>query len=159
MKRQDLLPLRIGMTMLSVVAAAVIFRNSMQNADLSSVESGAVLQFINTLLGKLKIDLVLDDHIVRKTAHFVEYFILGGLLSGTAYAYALKLKGMFFAALPIGLIVAVCDELIQVSSPGRSCQISDIALDFSAVVTAAVILSLILMIHNRRRAKKEGLKT
>ena len=158
MKRQYLLPLQIGMTMLSIAAVAVIFRNSMQNADISSIESEAVVRIIKTVFRTFGADVAPTDHAVRKAAHFIEYFILGGLLSGTAYAYALKLKGMLIAALPIGLIVAVCDELIQSGVAGRSCQISDMALDFSAVVTAAVIMAVILTAVKRRRTKKEGLE-
>ena len=155
MKRHDLLPLRIGMTLLSVLAVAVIFRNSMQDAELSSLESGSILALITKLLESLRLDVAINEHIIRKTAHFVEYFILGGLLSGTAYAYTLKLKGLL-AAPPIGLIVAVCDELIQDGVPGRSCQISDMALDFSAVVTAAGIFAIILAIRNKRVNQRKG---
>jgi VanZ family protein len=154
MKRNDLLPLRIGMTMLCVLTAAVIFRNSIQDAELSSIESGSLLESLGALLRAVHIDIAITDHLIRKTAHFVEYFILGAVLSGTAYAYALTLRGMFAGALPVGLAVAVCDELIQTTAPGRSCEITDMALDFSAVVTAAAIMSIILAIYRRHKVKE-----
>ena len=51
----------------------LIFRNSMDPADISSKKSGAVLLILNKLLfgGKA----VLTEHIVRKLAHFAEYTI------------------------------------------------------------------------------------
>ena len=52
----------------------------------------------------------------------------------------------------IGLAAAICDELIQLTSPGRSCQISDMLLDFCGVLAGALILMLVFrIIINRHR--------
>ena len=49
----------------------LIFANSLDPADVSSVKSGTVLQFLNHLLFADR--AVLTEHIVRKLAHFTEY--------------------------------------------------------------------------------------
>jgi len=127
----------------------------MMDADESSRQSGTLLDAVNSLLRSIGLG-ELTDHFIRKTAHFVEYFVLGGTLSGAVYSYTFSVKRMLPIALPIGLAVAVCDELIQTTSPGRSCEIADMALDFSAVVTAAVIMSVIFAVYRRHMVKKEG---
>lgn len=53
----------------------LIFRNSMDPADISSEKSGAVLLILNKLLFAGK--AVLTEHIVRKLAHFAEYTVAG----------------------------------------------------------------------------------
>ena len=52
----------------------------------------------------------------------------------------------------IGLIIAVCDELIQLTSPGRACQLADMLLDLCGVLTGALIILLIFRKSKMRRA-------
>ncbi|HBE14760.1 MAG TPA: hypothetical protein DCY72_00720, partial [Ruminococcaceae bacterium] len=56
--------------------------------------------------------------------------------------------------------VAVIDEIIQLFPAGRSCQVSDMLLDFCGVAFAAVIVMLIIpAIENNRRKKRNGQST
>ena len=120
-------------------------------------------------------------HLVRKAAHFTEFMVLGCLLCATVGVYlALRKTRKTGKVQPntdntgpetdrasggsarillqpcisagIGLIIAVCDELIQLTSPGRACQISDMLLDFCGTVTGALILLLIFTILRQRKA-------
>ena len=154
MKSKRNILLRLILTALSAAAVIFIFYNSSVDADASSEQSGFVLKWLSGLLNSLGFKVELTEHFVRKTAHFIEYFVLGGLLSGAAYSYVLSRKRMLFIALPAGLAVAVCDELIQTGSAGRSCEIKDMALDFSAVLCAALILCLMIYLVKRRKKKK-----
>ena len=155
MSKRKLLWVRIILTALGVLAVGFIFCNSMMDADESTVQSDATMGWLSGLLKSLGFkDIEMTSHFIRKTAHFVEFFTMGALLSGAVYSYVLSVKRMLLIALPLGLAVAVCDELIQLGSAGRSCEIGDMALDFSAVLTAALILSLILICVKKRKAKK-----
>ena len=154
MKKNRLIVLRIVLTALTAAMIGFIFLNSMKNADDSSAQSGALLARINGVLHWLGISRELSQHFIRKTAHFTEYFVLGSLLCATAYAYVRRRGRMLCIALPAGLCTAVIDELIQSGSAGRSCEIADMALDFSAVVTASLIAVLILYLRRRRKGKK-----
>ncbi len=118
--------------------------------------SGTVREFINGILRSLGLPFILDEFIVRKLAHFTEYAILGALLSVTVYLYAAKRLRTWLVTLVIGAGVAVCDELIQTLSAGRSCQVTDMLIDFSGVMLASLVIQLILFLIYRNRKKKEG---
>ena len=144
--------LRIVLTLLSVAAVSFIFYNSSLTADDSTVRSSGLREWFNDLLRSLGIGWEITEHLTRKTAHFVEFFTLGALLSATALAYVPKGKSLY-AALGAGIAVAVTDELIQTGSTGRSCQVSDMLLDASAVLTAVLAAALIRRLYRRRKAK------
>ena len=106
-----------------------IFSNSLDVADVSSEKSTAVLQFLNGLLfgGYPR----LTEHIVRKLAHFSEY-ALAGLLGGVCILPGKKVRFLWLVvALAAGLLVALCDETIQLFVPGRSGQVLDVWIDFA----------------------------
>ena len=60
-------------------------------------------------------------------------------------------------AVPLGALTAVCDELIQTMSEGRACQITDMLIDTSGVLTGTLIV--LLMITLIIRSKKNKIKT
>ena len=155
MKKRRLTVLRVVLTVLCVAIVSFIFYHSSLDAADSTVQSDSVKDGLLELLRALGIHIELTDRIVRKTAHFVEYFALGGMLSLTAFAYLLRRGRMLLLALSLGAAVAVVDELIQTGSAGRSCEIGDMALDFSAVLTAALIVTAILTLIKRHREKKQ----
>lgn len=106
-----------------------IFSNSLDVADVSSEKSTAVLQFLNGLLfgGYPR----LTEHIVRKLAHFSEYAV-AGLLGGVCILQGKKVRSPWLiVALAAGLLVALCDETIQLFVPGRSGQVLDVWIDFA----------------------------
>ena len=82
-----------------------------------------------------------DPHaLVRKLAHFTEYFILGGLLY---LDWRLLNRGRVILPLGAGLIFAAADEYLQTFIPGRGGEILDTLLDFcgvAAAFTAALLL-------------------
>ena len=156
MKKTKLTAARIVMTILTVAAVGFIFGNSLMNADDSSAESGRILGFINGILRSMNAGFELSEFIIRKAAHFTEFAVLGALLSVTFRLYVQKpLKAALLAA-SAGLCTAVCDELIQMSSSGRSCEIRDMLIDFSGVVSAALIVFLILRLKDRRKKNERS---
>lgn len=99
--------------------------------------------------------------IVRKTAHFLEYFILGALAAITAFTfkknsiYPKMLASALFSAL-----YAVSDEVHQYFVPGRACRILDIGIDFAGSICAIVLMTIIILVAKRHKsggfnAKKE----
>lgn len=154
MKDKKLLTARIVLTALSVSAVCFIFGNSLMNAEESSELSGDVIEFINWILCSLNINIPLDENVLRKAAHFTEFTVLGVLLSVTVYLYVHKRLRSFLTALPIGAVVAVCDELIQTISEGRSCEVRDMLIDISGVLTGALIVMLIITLRIRGKNKK-----
>ncbi|MDO4748090.1 MAG: VanZ family protein [Eubacteriales bacterium] len=142
--------------MLTLSMITFIFVNSSFDANVSSQHSLGVREWINSIFSSLNIDIVLTDHVVRKCAHFAEYFVLGTLLFFTARAYLKKLLTVTLVSVLTGLLVAVIDEIIQLFSKGRSCQFSDVMLDLSAVICASIILFLIYKLVNKRSKRDKG---
>lgn len=155
MSRKRLI-ISIVLTILTLLLLFFIFYHSSMNADDSGQESTGVMEFINDFFKKLGLGISFTDHIVRKIAHFTEYFVLGALLCCTAFSYTLKLKVSLIFSPIFGLITAVLDELSQKLSVGRSAQVSDVILDFCGVLTAAIVTGFfIYMIFQRRNKRKK----
>ncbi|MEA4831502.1 MAG: VanZ family protein [Oscillospiraceae bacterium] len=127
---------------------AFIFSNSLKPSKVSQNQSD---RYSN------KITLFINEHvspsrpvseetvslIIRKTAHFTEFLILGFLLSASAASFV-SARPAFIITLTAGAISAISDEIIQLYVPGRACMVSDMLIDFSGVLTASLLLFFIL---------------
>ena len=153
--------LRYLFAVLAIAWACVIFALSARNADLSTEDSHGIGHIIGRILYSdfeewpdYKQEAFEDsvEHPVRKTAHVTEYIILGIFLAGAFYR---KQKGAvrFNVLVPftVGALYAVSDEIHQYFVPGRSMQISDMAIDFVGVLIGVVI---VVYIYHRRNLKK-----
>ena len=78
----------------------------------------------------------LDEHHIRKLAHFLEFALLGLLLCRSFSACGVKNFTATGYILFLGLLAAVVDEYIQSFSPGRGSMVKDVLLDFSGVFCA-----------------------
>lgn len=125
-------------TLIPVVAIMlIIFLLSAQNGTQSSGTSGYVGRFVLSIvepefeqLSKAEQDILVDSfqHIIRKTAHFLEYAALGFFLMLHIRARGISRMGWLWA-LGIGVLYAVTDELHQFLVGTRSGQVSDVLLD------------------------------
>ena len=136
---------------------AFIFFQSALPADLSSQESGRVVDLIIRLFqGILPIDRQTMVFIVRKGAHFTEYTILGGFLvpavkewmavDTTPVPVAMERITAWLA----GTLYAVTDEIHQFYVPGRSCELRDIGIDSCGVLAGVLVVSLLMRSKERR---------
>jgi len=138
---------------LLILHCGLIFFFSSQNAESSSGMSKGLLRMILELTPVVKNFsepmFLATEHIVRKTAHFVLYLILG------IYAYlsaeSVDLKRKLFPALLFCLLYAATDEFHQLFSAGRSGQISDVLLDFCGSAAGVGITVFV-----KKKLKKEG---
>lgn len=126
----------------------LIFVNSMDPADVSSVKSGTVLQFLNHLLFADR--AVLTEHIVRKLAHFTEY-AGAGVLGWMAFSQWIQGRGQrMIDTCFAGVLIAFCDETIQLFVPGRSGQVSDMWIDVSGYLLGTVCMLVLLQRQKSR---------
>jgi VanZ family protein len=94
-------------------------------------------------------------HLIRKSAHFTEYFILGLLIlrgiragrPGTRFAWAL-------AAIAIVACYASLDELHQRFVPGRTAAVGDVLIDTSGGVAAQAVAALLMLWGHVRQKQK-----
>jgi VanZ family protein len=96
--------------------------------------------------------------LIRKSAHFIEYFILSLLVlrgiragrPGTRFAWAL-------VVIAVVACYASLDELHQRFVPGRTAAVGDVLIDTSGGITGQVVAALVMLLgHVRERRKLES---
>ena len=113
---------------LTIAWSLFIFSFSMQSGEESSQISGGVVSMLIGLF--FSHDFAYIDQLeffIRKLAHFTEYFVLGVLVLQTLKQT--KCPKQVLVSLVICVLVASCDETIQLFSGGRSGKVVDVLLD------------------------------
>lgn len=126
---------------------AVIFWLSSRTAAESAEQSGSVLSWIINIFG----DGIFTDFLVRKSAHCLEYTGLCFLMN-FSLLYTRSKKSPALAVLFTSLY-AVTDEIHQIFVDGRSCQISDWAIDTMGAVIGTIGFLIIILIIERIKKK------
>lgn len=153
---------RIVIAVFLICWMAVIFAFSAQPAKHSTdVSDGFVTATITVFYPEF--DNLTDEtqaditdkltYVIRKTAHFSEYFILGvlaSLFSVTFKKYNIIGKGV--ASAVFCGVYAASDELHQFYVPGRACRLTDVLIDFTGALTAVLLVILVAL----KKAKKFG---
>ena len=151
---------RMAAALLTIAFIGVIWGHSMMPGSTSSGESGYITNLLNSIFGYEAV----SEHLVRKVAHFTEYFLLNvlclmNLLFCNNYTpfkevkpnflcFALaffKYLVRFLPALYVCLFVAVADESIQLFTVGRNGAILDIWIDHIGSITGYVVGILVYM--------------
>ncbi len=146
------------------VWAVTIFCFSAQNADKSSDTSGSIVEKIVTVIYPDYEDISVSAQtqitdivtlLVRKAAHFSEYFILGLLSFWAAISFektGIKLSSL----LSVGFCVlySISDEIHQYFVPGRACRFIDICIDAAGSISAVIIFAAILNALLKARGAK-----
>ena len=163
-------------TILAGAIMAFIFLQSALPADLSSQESGVIvdliMRFFESILPVGREEVVFA---VRKGAHFTEYLILGAVLAqavkewnsesklsgvpsgaGAAPDPRMSAAGGALAAWLIGTVYAVTDEFHQSFVPGRSCELRDVMIDSCGVLTGVLLATLVGWIRAQRKGEAGG---
>ncbi len=140
-------------SVLTLSFTAFIFSNSLLVAEESAARSGRFIPFLQKLLESIGIDATPDSisFFIRKTAHFLEYFILSALVSGTVLSATDK--QIFLSLAPIySLIIAITDEFVmQAVTEGRSPEWRDVSIDTIGALLAAAVILLFLKLTKRNR--------
>ena len=128
----------------ALVFTGFIFYNSSLPAPVSDETSYFfvdLVAWINAFLDK-PVPLPVMNHYIRKTAHFTEYFVQALLLCNAFQTDRADRQNSHSCILLLSLLTAVLDEYIQLFSPGRSGQVTDIMLDFSGAFTGWLAFQL-----------------
>lgn len=93
--------------------------------------------------------------IVRKTAHFSEYFVLGilGFLVANTYQ-KYKFSVRILSAIVFCVLYAVSDEAHQFFVPGRACRFFDVCIDTAGSVAAIALLAVVL--YRKKISNRSG---
>lgn len=140
--------------MMLVLLLGFIWGHSLQNGASSQAESQSVLHLALARWGNLPGMGYLNFYTIRKLAHLTEFAALGMVLSGLA---GLQEKRSLFSVPCWGACVGAVDEGIQLFSPGRSAQVSDVVLDTCGVLAGALMLRLVYwLVWGKRTKEKDG---
>lgn len=146
-----------------IIWMVVIFGFSNQNVvsslSLSDKVASKVIDVVVKVKGKEitsqeKAKMVKNTRlIVRKTAHFTEYFILGILVFKIFEMYGVK-RTLVYAVL-FCFLYACSDEFHQLFSDGRSAKILDVLIDTSGSVLSIGCLQFMKKRKLRMNKEKE----
>lgn len=146
---------RIIFIILSVLMITFAFVHSMMNGEQSSAESDGLAKLIQAVLKSFGVSADLHFPYFRKLAHFTEFTAVGALLTCTAHGFRLnKTYTLCPQILLTGLLAAVCDETIQIFTPGRASAVTDVWIDFGGVVFGMLVMLLVFAVIRRAKNSK-----
>lgn len=156
-------------TLLLMLWIMLIYGHSLTPANLSGKESGWVMDEVLKILHFFGSEGTwMTEFLIRKCAHFFEYFVFGILLMQNFHYIwqssawnAGRNRRWGEKLFPVGLAVLAvpfCDETIQLFVSGRAGQIADVWLDMSGAVCGIlfrkVVGFLLVSLANRRNPRR-----
>lgn len=147
--------IRAILLILIIINCIIIFMFSNQDANESGKTSQGVIKYIYEHVPILKnIPEDTFSFIVRKTAHFSIYMLLGIL----SVSFALTYKGTKYqkglASLCFGILYACSDEFHQLFIEGRSGEIRDVLIDSLGCLLGIFIVIFIVKIIQKMRKEQ-----
>ncbi len=139
---------------LCVLWTSFIFSNSLKDATESDSQSAGVTEKINEVAQAVGIDRDITHSEVRSMAHFSEFALLSLLVSATVLVgvYPFFKKKLLYSLLilassvPVCLVLAIIDELLQNLSDGRASQATDVLLDTLGALCGALVFAVAYII-------------
>lgn len=153
MRLRDIRPnVSLPWLVLGIAMIALIWGNSLVPGSGSSTISLGVMEAAHSVLRALGLPYEwLTNFIVRKTAHFTEYAVLGILMSQAFDPqHTVSARTISIAAV-ICVLVPSIDETIQLFVSDRSGQVTDVLLDCCGAATGITLRSLAVRLHTRIR--------
>ena len=146
---------QIFFIILTIFITGFIFYNSSQDAADSSRSSGYFVNFIMWCLNKTGFSISRDTitFLIRKAAHITEFASQSLSFCGIVLNSGKKIKNYVFTIMFTGLFTACIDEFIQLSSMGRSGQVTDIFVDFFGTLTGIALLMVFTLLKNKIELK------
>lgn len=168
MKKKKINIKRIFFLILIIINCVVIFNFSNKVANDSSEQSGKIVNFISQIIPVIKnmpepdktnfIEETLTT-IVRKTAHFSIYTLLG--LLGMNFMLTFK-ESIFYkidrrclVAFGFCVFYAITDEIHQYFVPGRSCELRDVGIDSLGALTGILLTIIVIKLYRKVKMHKE----
>lgn len=154
--------LRIILILLLLCTFFVIFGFSSQDGKtsggLSRTITEKILQISNKYnnLEKEQKEKVADrtEKIIRKTAHFSIYTIVGLLLMSLLSTYHINEKRRIIISIILGMLYATTDEFHQSFTPGRAPKLTDIYIDTLGVILGTLIILLVIKIYKKKSIER-----
>ena len=139
----------------AIIMVLIIWGNSLVPGSGSGSLSLSVVEAVRGALDALRLpsDWVTNS-LVRKTAHFTEYLVLG-VLAARAFCVtriAWRIDLLYLAVFLV--MVPSIDETIQLFVPGRSGLLTDVAIDCCGALTGVLLTCAVSWIVDHVRAEE-----
>lgn len=154
---------KLLISLLLIFQMLFIFTMSSFGSDSSNAQSSQIIQVLHQVFPNLSshtsgLDASVLTFIVRKTAHFTEYAILG-ILFYFFYRQTLPQKNglqLFVLAILSSFLYACTDEIHQLFVPGRSGQFTDVLVDTLGAFCGCLLLLTIRRLRKAWRARRHS---
>ena len=153
----------IFLVLLISLNLAFIWSHSLYSKTESAEQSGEIVNGVSnafSFLGFLSYETL--DIVIRKLAHFSEFFSLGTLCSFLTYLLTIgNFRDYRYNCAVTSLLclaAASTDEMLQIFS-GRGNMISDVLLDFSGAVTGIVFAAALLYLIKEKPNRIKRLRS
>ena len=157
-----------ALVLLAVLCLVFIFSNSLKDGVESGEQSMAVKRLLLAVADFFGIKGDIEVSVLRNLAHVAEFAMLG-LLIGILLIYfarrkypisQLRYAVVFMVSIGSGVFFAVVDELLQLGSAGRACELSDVFLDTAGIFLGNLFASFCYFVFVKikkfiNKAKKE----
>lgn len=156
-QKKSLILIRITLWLLLFLWMAIIFMFSAESGTKSSSTSGNITQVVIDVivpsfpsLDEATQTSIFNEisHIVRKSAHFFNFLILG-LISCFLTATYTRKKISIIYPLIFCLLYAISDEVHQLFVPNRGGTIKDVLIDFSGATLGIYFASSLLYLFTK----------
>lgn len=137
----------IWMVIIYILSSQVAY----DSAQLSSGIAQVVAEFILKMFPKMNITLDDMHHLIRKSAHFSEYFILGVLTINALKQDGLIKNKRIIVAVGFCSTYAIFDEFHQRFVSGRSASFTDVLIDSCGAIIGVIIFLVINRIVIKRK--------
>ena len=150
-----------------LVAACMAFIFAMsakQASDSSRISGGLIERFLDFVSPDFRSGdaayrlerIEALQNIVRKTAHFTIYALLGVLASQALFCHTESVKTAALVAFAVCLLYAASDEVHQLFVPGRSGEVRDVCIDSLGAALGITLSCLVTrLVMSRKRRKSE----
>ena len=130
-------------------------KNGEASGDMSSkLIKNVVVIFTNIEEDSKEMQDIVNKYsfLVRKSAHFFEYFVLAILTVNMFSSFGIRRNICFYASI-FCIIYAITDEVHQLFIDSRSGQISDVILDSSASIIGSFLFSKLYVLRGKYEKK------
>ena len=153
---------------LAVAINGYIIMHSCLDAAESTKASSSVVEVAEDVVNTVRPETITPENhdsfasFIRKAFGHFGLFAVSGLLTSLALYLSLSpfswskhyINVMF--SLVVGLFMGIITEMIQLTVPGRSGQVTDVIIDFSGYLLGTLIIGLILFLIIRKLRKKKN---
>lgn len=138
----------------SVIIMVIIFLFSSKPAIESSKDSMGITEFVldvyetlwnRDIIGEKRDEVSkILEVIVRKTAHFMEYAVLGKAFSYALWKQKMAKGKKILLALMFTILYAITDEVHQLFVPGRSGRVLDVLIDSMGAIVGVTVFAILI---------------